>query len=267
MRETFVFIFGLFLLVSLGVMLHTHDPAREPQRMLLSGLPAWGPSAWADEAGEMVPAGCGPDAARLLLLYCDLRFGYSFVREDPDGALRELRRFMGTITVEWQGVRQGLTFPWAFTDGLMAFLWARYPEKVFVRSFFRTPSEVFFRVVRLIQSGTLPVILFNWQGQGGLFPNHYALVVGYSLPSWELVVNPGWNYEFQLLSFLDDRITPVQIFWLEFPYLSAPQGLPSEAGDFRPILRRHFEPAAATIWPRPSRRLNLGPDLALWVWD
>ena len=108
--------------MSLGATLNTRDRVSYPERMLILGLPAWGPTFLSAPDGEEIPAGCGPEAARLLLLYYDHVFGTSFVREDPKSAISELHQLMGTITVEWKGLNQGLTWPWAFRAGLRAYI-------------------------------------------------------------------------------------------------------------------------------------------------
>jgi hypothetical protein len=109
--RAFFFLLAILTLVSLGATLNTRDRASYPERMLILGLPAWGPTFFSAPDSEEIPAGCGPEAARLLLLYYDHVFGTSFVREDPKSAISELHRLMGTITVEWKGLKQGLTWP------------------------------------------------------------------------------------------------------------------------------------------------------------
>jgi len=265
--RTFFFLLAILTLVSLGATLNTRDRASYPERMLILGLPAWGPTFLSTPDGEEIPAGCGPEAARLLLLYYDHVFGTSFVREDPKSAISELHRLMGTITVEWKGLKQGLTWPWAFRAGLRAYIEAHSGLPLEVHTFTSGLGEVFFRAVRLIQEGTPAVLLFDWQGEGGIFPTHYAVVVGYNLSSDELVLNPGWGYEFQLLSFRDERILPVSLIWLEFPgqvlklQSVSPKTLP------KPVLRKHGLPREAVTWPPPTRVLSLSEGLFLWVWE
>ena len=261
--RTFFFLLGILTLVSLGATLNTRERASYPERMLIFGLPAWGPTLLRNPQGEEVPAGCGPEAARLLLLYYDLIFGTSFVRKDPESAISELHRLMGTITVEWKGVKQGLTWPWAFRAGLRAYIEAHSNFPVMVHTFTGGLGEVFFRAVRLLQEGTPAVLLFDWQGEGGIFPTHYAVVVGYDLISNELVVNPGWGYEFQLLSFRDRRILPVSLIWLEFPGQEIrPRPVSSEALP-RAVLRKHFSLQEIVLWSDPFRILYLNRDLFL----
>jgi|GEM_PF-2363505 len=265
--RVFFFLLGILALMSLGATLNTRERASYPKRMLIFGLPAWGPTLLRNLQGEEIPAGCGPEAARLLLLYYDLIFGTSFVRKDPESAISELHRLMGTITVEWNGVKQGLTWPWAFRAGLRAYIEAHSDLSVWVHTFTGGLGEVFFRAVRLLQEGTSAVLLFDWQGEGGIFPTHYAVVVGYDLSSNELVVNPGWGYEFQLLSFRDKRILPVSLIWLEFSELALPSREASQAVCPDLALAKPELPSEKEVWGGPTRVFSLGGGLFLLVWD
>jgi len=265
--RTFLFLLGILTLVSLGATLNTRERDSYPEKMLIFGLPAWGPTLLRNPQGEEIPAGCGPEAARLLLLYYDHVFGTPFVREDPESAISELHRLMGTLTVEWKGLPQGLTWPWAFRAGLRAYIEAHSNLPVRVHTFTGGLGEVFFRTVRLLQEGTPAVLLFDWLGEGGIFPTHYALVVGYDLSSDELVLNPGWGYDFQLLSFRDERILPVSLFWLEFPgQVLKPQSVSPETFP-EPVLRKHGLPQETVTWPKPTRILSFGGGLFLLVWE
>ncbi len=265
--RTFFFLLGILTLVSLGATFNTQDRASYPARMLIFGLPAWGPTLLRNVQGEEIPAGCGPEAARLLLLYYDLVFGTSFVREDLESAISELHRLMGTVTVEWKGLKHGLTWPWAFRAGLRAYIEAHSDLPVRVHTFTGGLGEVFFRAVRLLQAGTPAVLLFDWQDEGGIFPTHYAVVVGYDLSSDELVLNPGWGYEFQLLSFRDERILPVSLFWLEFPGQVPKSQSVSLKMLPKPVLRKHGLPQEAVTWPAPTRILSLSEGLLLLMWE
>lgn len=265
--RSFFFILGILTLVSLGASLNMRERSPYPEKMLIFGLPPWGPTFLDTPNGEKIPAGCGPEAARLLLLYYDHVFGASFVREAPEFAISELHRLMGTITVNWKGVRQGLTWPWAFRAGLQAYMEARSGLSVEVQTFTGGLGEVFFRAVRLIQEGRPAVLLFDWQGEGGIFPTHYAVVVGYDLSSDELVLNPGWGYEFQLLSFRDQTILPVSLFWLEFPGLALPLPEAPQAVYQELVLAKHAFPSEKEVWSGFTRAHALGGGLFLLVWD
>ena len=263
-------------------------PVPEPERMILTGIPPLGPTWLPDERGGSIPAGCGPEAARALLAYYDRRYGYRLVRDDPAAAVGELYRLMGTLTVIWDGVRQGLTWPWSFAAGLRAYVGARYPGGVRVGRLDGSPIPVFERSVDLVRQEIPHVILFDWQGAGGIFPNHYAIVVGYdrSQGRRHLVLNPGWGYDFQLLDMSDPAVAPVSLFWIEEirdppddePGVSI--GPPSAAGmwerdekgnvQLRPVLRLHSDPHSTVRWP-PSTRVGFPipgvDDLAIAIWD
>ncbi|MFH1609433.1 MAG: C39 family peptidase, partial [Candidatus Bipolaricaulota bacterium] len=202
------FAIGLVALLAMGLLIPVRGsvPVQAPERMILTGVPPLGPTRWRDETGVAVPAGCGPEAARMLLSYYDRRYGYGrLVREDPSGAIVELHRRMGTVTVGWEGERQGLTWPWAFTEGLRAYIEARYPGGASLETLDADLAQVFAKSVELIQRGVPHVILFDWTGAMWIFPNHYAVVVGYNQEGGrkELVINLGWGYDFQVLDMSD----------------------------------------------------------------
>lgn len=259
-----------------------------PQRMILTGAPPLGPTWLSTGDGARTPAGCGPEAARILLSYYDRRHGYPLVREDPDAAIAELYRLMGTVTVFWNGVHQGLTWPWRFDAGLLAYIEARYPGGASVNTFDGTLMAVFERSVGLVRRGVPHVILFDWRGSGGVFPNHYAVVVGYDVTEARrlLVLNPGWGYDFQLLDMDDPAVAPVTLYWIE-GFRESPDaqpggalGPPSGAGmwetdefgtlQLRPVLRLHNDPRSTVRWPASSHVEILVPgveDLAIVTWD
>ncbi len=260
--------------------------AAEPERAILTGVPPLGPSWIPRPGGGLDPAGCGPEAARLLLLYYDRRFGYRLV-DDLQGAIAELHRRMGTVTITWEGVPQGLTWPWAFAPGLAGYIAARYPGGATVRSLGGSLEGVFAQAVELLLRGVPSVILFDWEGEGGIFPNHYALVVGYDRAAGrkQLVLNPGWGYDFQLLDMTDPSVAPATLYWIE-GIRDPPDGRPGRPSPrpaaagmweedegnrrFRPVLRLHFDPGSTVRWPPATRLLPLIPgadDLLLALWD
>ncbi len=262
--------------------------APPPERMLLTGIPPLGPTWLSGADGTQIPAGCGPEAARLLLLYHDRRHGYRLVGEDPHGAIREIHRLMGTATVTWDGVRQGLTWPWSFTPGLQAYIETRYPSGAAMGTLSGSLSAVFTRSVDLVRQSVPHVILFDWRGSGGIFPNHYAVVVGYDLSAgrMHLVLNPGWGYDFQILDMSDPAVAPVTLFWIGELYNppdavpGGPVAPPSAAGmwvtdedgqtQLRPVLRLHNDPRSTVRWPISSHVQFIVPgldDLAIVTWD
>jgi len=261
MRLGLFLILILVFLAAVGFPPPPLDPP--PERALLLGLPAWGPS-WLEKEGRRIPAGCGPEAARLLLWYWDVRLGTNLVRNDPEGALVKLHSGMGTVTVVWEGTEQGLTWPWKFAQGLESYARTTWPAAR-VRSLSAPLDEVFARAVELLAEGNPPVLLFDWEGRGGLLPNHYALVVGYDRRTKELVVNPGWGYPFQSVPFTDPRIGPVQLFWLEG--MNAPWEETVPAVEECPAVRAYEKGDEFIPWCEAHRALLLGPGLLLLLWD
>jgi len=148
-------------------------------------------------------------------------------------------------------------------------------------------EKVFETSVQLIQRGVPHVILFDWAGAMGIFPNHYAVVVGYNREGGrrELVINPGWGYDFQVLDMSDPAVAPASLVWIE-RILDPPDDIPGfqtafsahgmwttdEAGQvqLRPVLRLHNDPRSTVRWPTSSRVQFLVSDvddLALVTWD
>lgn len=274
-----------FLIVLFAACL---SAAMDQERVILTGVPPLGPTWWKDEAGANVPAGCGPEAGRLLLSYYDRRYGYRFVRDDPAKAIKDLHARMGTVTVFWAGTRQGLTWPWAFAPGLRAYIEARCPRGASLRSLDADLRKVFETSVALIQRGEPHVILFDWGGEGGIFPNHYAVVVGYDTTEGRqlLVLNPGWGYDFQLLDMRDPMVAPATLFWIE-EVRDPPDAEPgiaigpaSATGmwerdaegllQLRPVLRLHNDPRSTVRWAASSHVQFLvagADDLAIATWD
>ncbi len=260
---------GLFLIITLLFLglagLPPGPLASPPKRLLILGLPALGPS-WLEKDGQRIPAGCGPEAARLLLWYWDLRLGMDLVRSDPHGALAALHSLMGTVTVHWEGMDQGLTWPWRFAHGLEAYLRPHLPT-VGVRTISAPLGEIFHKAMELLGQGNPPVLLFDWAGRGGIFPNHYALVVGYDRGTGELVVNPGWGYAFQTVPLTDPAVGPAQLFWLEGPAWPPPPGPSAPLAAECPAVRSYGKEGLPVPWCGASRAEGLGPKLVLLVWD
>jgi len=112
-------------LVVLVVLFAGISQARDmiPVRMIIAGVPPFGSTQWTDDKGNVVPAGCGPEAARMLLAYYDRRYGYEqLVRGQPGKAIVELHDRMHTITVTWDGKKQGFTDPTLFKSGLKSYM-------------------------------------------------------------------------------------------------------------------------------------------------
>jgi hypothetical protein len=244
----------------------------DAERMIITGVPPFGPTQWTNDSGKTVPAGCGPEAARMLLAYYDRRYGYTrLVRDAPGQAIRELRERMNTLTVMWQGRAQGFTDPGLFIAGLKSYVEARYPGGLTLGSRIGTLAQVFEKSVELIRSFKPHVILFDWEGAAWIFPNHYAVVVGFSIENGrsELIINTGWGYDFQILDMTDTKAAPSSIVWIE-EIADPPDGQagvalgPGSAQGMwtvdqngrprlEPVLHRHFDPNETVSWSMSDR--------------
>jgi hypothetical protein len=266
----------LIALVSIGLVpgAQTSQKAHneEPVRMIITGVPPFGPTEWTDDEGNTVPAGCGPEAARMLLAYYDSRYGYKqLVRGHPGKAIEELHDRMHTTTVVWQGDKQGFTDPTFFKSGLKSYIEARYPSGVTIKTKTGSLNSVFEKSVELIKANKPHIILFDWEGKTLIFPNHYSVVVGYSMEAdrKELIINTGWGYDFQILDMTDSAVAPARLYWIE-EIKDPPDGQagcaigPSSAqgmwvkdanGKYQlaPILHKHFDPDNTVSWSMSDR--------------
>lgn len=252
----------------------------DAERMIITGVPPFGPTQWTSGSGSVVPAGCGPEAARMLLAYYDRRYGYAqLVRDAPGQAIVELRDRMNTITVMWQGVPQGFTDPGMFTAGLASYVKARYPGGLSLGSKTGTLAQVFEKSVELIRSFKPHIILFDWEGETWIFPNHYSVVVGFSLESGrkQLIINTGWGYDFQLLDMTDTAVAPASIVWID-EMADPPDGQggvalgPGSAQgmwvqdqdgklQLEPVLHKHFDPNQTVSWSMSDRMQFFFPEI------
>jgi len=215
-------IVGIVIVAVCGSLLGVQTPRvlqnEEPERMIIAGVPPFGPTQWTDDNGNTVPAGCGPEAARMLLAYYDRRYGYEqLVRAQSGKAIAELHDRMNTATVMWQGQPQGFTDPTMFKNGLKSYIENRYSSGLSLGTKAGTLSQVFEKSVELIQNNKPHIILFDWEGETWIFPNHYSVVVGYSKEAGrkQLIINPGWGYDFQILDMTDSAVAPASIVWIE----------------------------------------------------
>ncbi len=262
-------VLGLLVLASGALAAQTPRGVHQgdAERMIITGVPPFDPTQWTDDKGNVVPAGCGPEAARMLLAYYDRRYGYEkLVRNDPGRAIVELHERMNTITVMWQGTAQGFTDPATFTAGLKSYVKARYPGGLTLGSKTGTLDQVFEKSVELIRSFKPHIILFDWKGETWIFPNHYAVVVGYSVEAGrkQLILNTGWGYDFQILDMTDTAVAPASIVWIEAmndppdgeggcaigPASAQGMWVQDDAGKYQlePVLHKHFDPYQTVAW-------------------
>ena len=267
---------ALTVLAVAGLLLGVQSPRavqnEEPERMIITGIPPFGPTHWQDENGNDVPAGCGPEAARMLLAYYDRRYGYEqLVRSQPGKAIAELHDRMNTTTVVWQGQRQGFTDPLMFQNGLKSYIKARYSGGASLGGELGTLDQVFEKSVELIQSNKPHIILFDWEGETWIFPNHYSVVVGYSQEAGrkQLIINPGWGYDFQILDMTDTAVAPASIVWIEKmndppdgqggcaigPGSAQGMWVTDSSGktQLKPELHKHFDPNNTVSWSMSDR--------------
>ena len=244
-----------------------HEQPEAATAMILTGVPPSPQPIWEDTKGQSIPAGCGPQAVRLLLAYYEERYGYDFqMQEDETAAVEELHDRMHTMTVLWDGERMGFTFPAMLVAGMKSYITSRYPSGVTIRRKSGSLGSVFETSVSLIQEGRPQIIAFDWEGMGWIFPCHFAVVVGYRIENnvKELIINTGWGYDFQALDMTDPAVWPATLYWMDqFEGLSEDGGErrapPSTARgmwtcdtegfcQLQPVVHAHFDPYSAETW-------------------
>jgi hypothetical protein len=263
----------LALLISLGAAAQKRDVnLGNPERKIITGVPPFGTTQWTDDDGKVVPAGCGPEAARMLLAYYDRRYGYKqLVRGNPGKAIVELHERMNTTTVKWHGDWMGFTDPLQFKSGLKSYIEERYPGGVDIDTKTGTLSKVFEKSVELIDDNKPHIILFDWEAETWIFPNHYAVVVGYSREQGrqQLIINTGWGYDFQILDMTDTGVAPATLYWIEKindqpdgdqgcaigPGSAQGMWVTDQNGKYQlaPILHKHFDPNNTVSWAASDR--------------
>ena len=76
-------------------------------------------------------------------------------------------------------------------------------------------DDVFNKSVSLIQDHTVHVLLLDYDGDMGMFPSHYVVVVGYNkFQTKRLIVCNGFGNDFQSIDFDDEEIKPVRVIWM-----------------------------------------------------
>lgn len=197
-------------------------------RIILTGVPAYRQDTVVKENGKSVIAGCGPTAALMLLAWYDRRRGYkrlvSASQESsalPDDLIIELRQLMHTVNDLKNGQEWGLTVPAFFHSGLDKYISDRYGktkiETCGSSDLGVSLDDVFEKSVSLIRKDKPHVLLLDWQGKQGIFPNHYVVVVGFRKDNGykKLIVNPGWGYNFHVVDMEDDSVKPVRLYWVD----------------------------------------------------
>jgi hypothetical protein len=177
-----------------------------------------------------------PVAALMLMAWYDRVRGYHRLIKpvpesdlvQPEALLLKLRREMKTANFELDrdGVQTyGLTLPAHFRSGLRSYIRQYYAVDVKTKASTgtNTLSGVFRKSRELLDEHTPHVLLLDYDEDvmggtvGGLFPDHYVVVVGYSVHQGheKLIVNNGNGHDFQVVDMTDKRIKPARIYWLD----------------------------------------------------
>lgn len=260
----------------------------EPTRMIITGVPNYAQDYVTLDDGTRAMAGCGPVAALMLLAWYDRRYGFKKLipsaRERdplPTELVLTLRKLMNTVNLELDndGVQEyGMTVPSEFRSGLASYVGERYAVDISTKAStgLNTLEGVFEKSVALIREGRVHVICFDWQGTAGIFPNHYAVVVGYTTNNGRenLIINPGWGYSFQAVEMSDPKVKPARLYWIDIkenadgPRDGHPIGPMDDYGfqtlagggfGLAPTIRPHFDQGSASTW-RVSDRMENGID-------
>ena len=205
-------------------------------RLLLTGVPPYRQDYITNENGKRVMSGCGPVAALMLMAWYDRAMGYHRLikdapeseREQPEALLLKLRQKMKTSNLELDrdGVQTyGLTLPGHFRSGLGSWVAQYYDVSVKTKAStgLNTLAGVFRKSKELLDEHIPHVLLLDYDQEvmggfiGGLFPDHYVVVVGYSVHQGheKLIVNNGNGQDFQVVDMTDKRIKPARLYWLE----------------------------------------------------
>lgn len=205
-------------------------------RLLLTGVPPYSQHYITNENGKEVMSGCGPVAALMLMAWYDRVMGYHRLIKpvpesdlvQPEALLLKLRQEMKTANYELDrdGVQTyGLTLPPHFRSGLRSYIRQYYDVDVKTKASTgtNTLSGVFRKSRELLDDHIPHVLLLDYDQDvmggavGGLFPDHYVVVVGYSVHQGheKLIVNNGNGHHFQVVDMTDKRIKPARIYWLD----------------------------------------------------
>jgi hypothetical protein len=180
-----------------------------------------------------------------------------------------------------------MTLPPTFKSGLKSYIDDRYANvdiKTKGTAGLNTLKGVFDQSVELIQDGKPHILLFDWEGDSGIFPNHYVVVVGYRNDGEQqtLIVNDGWGNDFHKVDMSDKKVKPGRIYWLEIG--NKPDG-PADghqigpAGRYnwvkengktqlKPKIYKHFSTSETFEWPASDdvEYIAKGTDVAHCMW-
>ena len=244
----------------------------KPSRMIITGVPPYVQQEITNKNGKKRLSGCGPVAALMWMANYDRRYGYKHLvpkddesSENPESLLAELGDLMETI----YGNDYAMTIPLTFKSGLKKYIKKHYDNadwsKESTKGILTTLKDVFDKSVELIRDNKIHFLLFDWEGSGWIFPNHYVVVVGYRKDGdrMELVVNNGWGDDFQIIDMSDKKVKPGTIFWLEIEDKPDGQKDGHQIGpacnynwqkddngkeQLKPDLKKHFSRTETTNW-------------------
>lgn len=227
-------------------------------RTIITGVPPYKQDYITNEKGKRVMAGCGPVAGLMLMAWYDRALGYHKLikpvpeskTEQPEGLLLKLREHMATANFELDSddvQTYGLTAPPAFRKGLKSYIKQYYDVSIETKAStgLNTLEGVFEKSRELIDNRTPHVLLLDYDQSvmkglvGGLFPDHYVVVVGYSIhnDNRKLVVNNGLGDNFQIVDMTDKDIKPARIYWLD---MKEPPDGPADGHQIGPEEHYHW---------------------------
>lgn len=256
--------------------------AKKILKKIITGTPRYYQDYLTNSKGQEVMAGCGPVALAILSAFYDRRYGYELIpkkfesKEFPEELLLSLYDILKTKNFEVgkenrKNQDYGLTLPSDFKAGVKKWFKKKgYEVDVDTKSStgVGTVEKVFEKSVELIKSNKIHFLLFDWDGDGLIFPNHFVVVVGYNCEDsrMELIVNNGWGDDFQIIDMSDKKVKPIRIYWLK--NADEPEGKadghkigPCDGydwkkdsngkGQLKPTFYRHFSRSKTVSW-RPS---------------
>ena len=251
-------------------------------RFILTGVPPYRQDYISNGNGKQVMSGCGPVAGLMLMAWYDRALGYERLIkpvpeskiDQPESLLLKLREEMKTSNFELDhDGRQdyGLTAPSAFRSGLKSYIRQYYDVDVKTKAStgLNTLEGVFEKSRELLDDQIPHVLLLDYDQDvmggiiGGLFPDHYVVVVGYSTHqgNQKLIVNNGLGDNFQVVDMTDKRIKPARIYWLD---MKERGDGPKDGHRIGPSEGYRWTPVGQTKVLEPTIRKHDGSDTFTW---
>jgi len=200
--------------------------------MIITGVSPYEQAKYTNTSGNVVWEGCGPVAALMLMSYYDKRYGYKKLIPSgdestsgtPDDLIQTLRKKMLTTVVSG---KQGLTDPTFFKSGLKGYIedcgYSADMHSYGSSDIGVSVDEVYDKSVSLLKDHIPHVLLLDYDGNMGMFPSHYVVVVGYNNDhAKKLIVCNGFGDAFQDIDFNDEKIKPVRVIWMDLKGADGP---------------------------------------------